>query len=725
MANGDAPASHHQYSQHSTILLYIHRTIIPFVQQSGLPAFLLRQGESSVIDIYIYIYTFIVIKMINRFLGFGSYSDDEEDEGPLSGNVVVLDDHDDYDDEGEDGVARAATTPSTPAGRAATIATPTTTGAVVHRPSSETPSSTTTTSPAAAAAASSSEDNENRVVVDFAPLHEDACLRLGRLYASPREVYRQNSELCVASPSYPRDNGGGRLLLWKTTFEDENDGEEKFANELHRRMSSSSSRGGAGPSSSSSAAAASVLTSTPIKYLLSPVKAVLSSPILMSPFSTAAYDGSSDDDDGTSEAAGAGTVVVPGDRDPIVCVELARNAARFMSRAVEERIRRCRDAGGGGLASATGDDRPQRVWRIDDRGLFDDEDNSNNNNDLRNLLKRMPADQVRVLWKVLERQGAVECQKESGLVVALEPPGSSSCSSTTRMPREEYVRYHVAMYNLRDALLKHQKLETQFGEKAEELGREALKASRRGDKKLAVSMMRRRKLYTKKAEHQSGCLHNVENAMFLLEQAVENRDVINALSQANDTLKQMRTDNNIDRVDDLMDDLAEEFDTLETQNQQFADMAQFGTSGIDLSEEELLGELESLVVEDSENEALTKELESMTLDGTNGEEVQNQQQSSTTSPTATSTNTVQPSSLVESSSNVENAAATATDAVEAAAPPEPAMAPPRPILEGESPESSPTLLLETNAHEGGTATASRSWWGLKRNNKENETELSS
>merc|ERR1712083_616016 len=81
----------------------------------------------------------------------------------------------------------------------------------------------------------------------------------------------------------------------------------------------------------------------------------------------------------------------------------------------------------------------------------------------------------------------------------------------------------------------------------------------------------------------------LETQVMNLESAAQNADTFNAMKGGTNTMKKIRTDLGIDKVDDLMDDIREEMDTA-------ADVSSAMAQPIDglYDEDELLSELAEL-----------------------------------------------------------------------------------------------------------------------------------
>merc|ERR1719245_1283389 len=111
---------------------------------------------------------------------------------------------------------------------------------------------------------------------------------------------------------------------------------------------------------------------------------------------------------------------------------------------------------------------------------------------------------------------------------------------------------------------------------------EAKEKMAKGDKKGAMFALKRKKMYEGEMEKICNVKMTLETQVMNLESAAQNADTLN-------TMKKIRTDLGIDKVDDLMDDIREEMDTAK-------DISDAMARPIDgmYDEDELLSELADL-----------------------------------------------------------------------------------------------------------------------------------
>jgi len=129
---------------------------------------------------------------------------------------------------------------------------------------------------------------------------------------------------------------------------------------------------------------------------------------------------------------------------------------------------------------------------------------------------------------------------------------------------------------------------------------EAKEKMTRNDKKGALFCLKRKKMYEGEMEKIGNVKMTLETQVMNLESAAQNADTFNAMKTGTNTMKKIRTDVGIDKVDDLMDDIREEMDVA---NDISSAMAQ-PIDGL-YDEDELLGELAELENLDMEEQLLS------------------------------------------------------------------------------------------------------------------------
>ena len=135
---------------------------------------------------------------------------------------------------------------------------------------------------------------------------------------------------------------------------------------------------------------------------------------------------------------------------------------------------------------------------------------------------------------------------------------------------------------------------------------EAKEKMAKQDKKGAMFALKRKKMYEGEMEKIANVKMTLETQVMNLESAAQNADAFNAMKGGTNTMKKIRTDLGIDKVDDLMDDIREEMDTA-------ADISNAMAQPIDgmYDEDELLGELAELENLGMEDQLLSTNAPSM------------------------------------------------------------------------------------------------------------------
>ena len=112
----------------------------------------------------------------------------------------------------------------------------------------------------------------------------------------------------------------------------------------------------------------------------------------------------------------------------------------------------------------------------------------------------------------------------------------------------------------------------------------------RGDKKGALFAMKRKKMYEAEAEKICNVKMTLETQAISLESAHQNAETFAAMKTGTQTMKQIRKDVGIERVDDIMDDMKEE---MELANEVNSAIAQ-SVDPFMADDDDLLAELEEL-----------------------------------------------------------------------------------------------------------------------------------
>ncbi|XP_047469242.1 charged multivesicular body protein 4b-like [Penaeus indicus] len=120
------------------------------------------------------------------------------------------------------------------------------------------------------------------------------------------------------------------------------------------------------------------------------------------------------------------------------------------------------------------------------------------------------------------------------------------------------------------------------------------------NKRVALQALKRKKRYEKQLQQIDGTLSTIEMQREALESASTNTTVLQTMNEAAKALRAAHQDMDVDKVHDMMDDIAEQQEVAHEISEAISNPVAFG-DGVD--EDELLAELEEL-----EQEALDEKL---------------------------------------------------------------------------------------------------------------------
>ncbi|OWR44875.1 charged multivesicular body protein 4c [Danaus plexippus] len=158
---------------------------------------------------------------------------------------------------------------------------------------------------------------------------------------------------------------------------------------------------------------------------------------------------------------------------------------------------------------------------------------------------------------------------------------------------------HEAIQKLRETeelLIKKQ----EFLEKKIELEIQTAKKNGTKNKRAAIAALKRKKRYEKQLTQIDGTLTQIEAQREALEGANTNAQVLNTMKDAANAMKLAHKDIDVDKVHDIMDDIAEQHDISREITDAISNNVAFSN---DVDEDELERELEEL-----EQEELDKEM---------------------------------------------------------------------------------------------------------------------
>ena len=130
--------------------------------------------------------------------------------------------------------------------------------------------------------------------------------------------------------------------------------------------------------------------------------------------------------------------------------------------------------------------------------------------------------------------------------------------------------------------------------------KEAKEKMAKGDKKGALFAMKRKKLYEAELDKIQNVKMTLETQVINLESAAQNAQTAKAMQAGASTMKKIRDDVGIEKVDDIMDEIKEEMEMANEINSAIAQPV----DPLLTDEDELLAELQELETSDLEAELL-------------------------------------------------------------------------------------------------------------------------
>lgn len=131
------------------------------------------------------------------------------------------------------------------------------------------------------------------------------------------------------------------------------------------------------------------------------------------------------------------------------------------------------------------------------------------------------------------------------------------------------------------------------------------------NKRVAIQALKKKKRYEKQLQQIDGTLTTIEMQREALEGANTNTAVLNTMSEAAKALKQAHQHMDVDKVHDMMDDIAEQQEVAREISDAISNPIAFGQ---DIDDDELERELEELEQEELDKELLGVELPSVGAD---------------------------------------------------------------------------------------------------------------
>jgi charged multivesicular body protein 4 len=165
------------------------------------------------------------------------------------------------------------------------------------------------------------------------------------------------------------------------------------------------------------------------------------------------------------------------------------------------------------------------------------------------------------------------------------------------VPGRQLLERKSATTNLQPFLFNR---EEHISRKVDSMIKEAKEKMAKGDKKGALFAMKRKKLYESEVDKIQNVKMTLETQVINLESAAQNAETFKAMEAGSKTMKKIRTDVGIEKVDDIMDDIKAEMEMANEINEAIAQPV----DPLLTDEDELLEELNALEAMDLEAELL-------------------------------------------------------------------------------------------------------------------------
>lgn len=154
--------------------------------------------------------------------------------------------------------------------------------------------------------------------------------------------------------------------------------------------------------------------------------------------------------------------------------------------------------------------------------------------------------------------------------------------------------------SLRENIATQEKRETHLEKNIEKLTEEAKAKMAKKDKKGALFALKRKKLYENELDKIANIKMTLHTQVMNLESAAQNTETVKAMKAGKDAMGDLREQTNIEKVDDLMDDIKEEMEMAEEVSNALAQPV----DPLLTDEDDLLAELEQLEADGVEEQLL-------------------------------------------------------------------------------------------------------------------------
>lgn len=154
--------------------------------------------------------------------------------------------------------------------------------------------------------------------------------------------------------------------------------------------------------------------------------------------------------------------------------------------------------------------------------------------------------------------------------------------------------------NLRESIATQEKREQHLEKKIDQLTAEAKAKMAKKDKKGALFALKRKKLYEAEIDKIANIKMTLETQVMNLESAAQNAETFKAMNAGKNAMSNIREDTNIEKVDDLMDEIKEEMEMADEISNALAQPV----DPLLTDEDDLLAELQELEAEDVEEQLM-------------------------------------------------------------------------------------------------------------------------
>lgn len=160
----------------------------------------------------------------------------------------------------------------------------------------------------------------------------------------------------------------------------------------------------------------------------------------------------------------------------------------------------------------------------------------------------------------------------------------------------------TSIIKLRETINQQEKREAHIQSRVDSMVADAKAKMAAGDKKGALFSMKRKKMYEQEIEKIENTKMTLEQQVMNLESAVQNKETFVAMKTGTGAMKNIRKEMEVDKVDEMMDDIREEMELANEIGNAIAQPVDL----MPMDEDELLAELQELELQDTEGAMLSK-----------------------------------------------------------------------------------------------------------------------